>query len=87
MPNVFFLNTTEGKMAVISYFHHLANEIQIQRYSRQGREETFPPPVFVSLDGSFPGSLVLRKELNGQRKGGTSQVQCGQVGTLPRELS
>lgn len=44
-------------------------------------------PVFISLDGSFPGSLVLRKELNGQRKGGTSQVQCGQVGTLPRELS
>lgn len=50
MPNVFFLNTTEGKMAIISYFHHLANEIQIQRYSRQGREETFPPPVFVSLE-------------------------------------
>lgn len=29
---------------------------------------------FTAFWGSFPGSLALRKELNGQQKGGTAQV-------------
>lgn len=66
----------------------MTNQAQRGRWAGQGHPAPGPgysQRLFL-LRVLSPGSSQLKKELNGQRKRGTSQVLCGQVGTLPREL-